>query len=537
MIIKKNMPSPVADTVYSAIDFCAAMDILLMEPMGDGSFRLLAPGHQGIAPIYPEVRELTEGLRPDRRFPFVENFLVDAREIWTGPNGRIRSGPWIETDLRGKEYVLEAIAISWNNKNLLAIELLDETYREQYALLQHGRENVLLHQAVEAAKEEAERANRAKSEFLSAMSHELRTPLNTILGFAQLLEIADNLEPDQKEQMREIEKAGRHLLDLISELLDLAGIEAGHLQLSPDTIPLEDILDSCLSMAAPLARAQGISLSIDQGCRAMIRADTTRFRQVLLNLLSNAIKYNHPGGSVRVSCQPGEFDRSHIDFIDTGPGLDPKEQVDLFKPFARLNRKAHKIEGTGIGLVISKQLMELMGGDIGVESYPGQGSRFWIEIPNAEADSHPFSSSSHAAEATIVRDSGPDKKMMQPATILYVEDDPINRMLVDNIFKTQTPYTLLSAENAEQGLVLAATELPDLILLDNNLPDMDGYEVLERLGKNESTRSTPVVVYSADAMPEAIRRAKAAGFSEYVTKPLEVNSFLTTIEAVLSKRH
>lgn len=387
--------------------------------------------------------------------------------------------------------------------------------------------------ALTQAKEEAERANRAKSDFLSRMSHELRTPLNAILGFAQLLE-SDPLHPlaaEQHDNVREILHGGRHLLEMINEILDLARIESGMLSVSLEEVAMEPVLEECRALASPLAEARGIRLNVQAtAARKGARADRTRLKQVLINLLSNAVKYNREGGRITMACH-GHGNRVRLTVTDTGPGLSPEQQARLFQPFERLGADKAAIEGTGIGLALSRRLMELMQGEIGVDSTPGQGTTFWLELPAAQAEVRdgPLPAKASAAEAEDASAAG------RP-TILYVDDNPANIRLMERILGMRKGLRLLTADRPSLGMDLAAAHRPALILLDINPPEMDGYAILPQLRASPRTRDIPVVGISANAMPRDMERARAAGFSAYLTKPLEVGKLLAVVDGILPSR-
>ena len=384
----------------------------------------------------------------------------------------------------------------------------------------------------EEAMRQAKEANRAKSEFLSRMSHELRTPMNAILGFGQLLESdPDSPLPDeQRECVKEILHAGNHLLELINEVLDLSRIEAGKLSVSSDLVSLRPLLKECYTMVRPMAEEYGVHLQeIGGGCAISVKADRTRLKQVLLNLLTNAIKYNRKDGDVEVSCAVSHKS-VRIDVRDGGAGLTPGQIAALFVPFERLDADKTAIEGTGIGLALSKRLMEMMGGEIGVESSPGIGSTFWISLTVGDTaeDVLDLSEANLEEESTIVSDEVFNK-------ILCIEDNPANMRLIEAILSRRN-IQVLTASVPGLGLELARTHLPALILLDINLPDMDGYDVMRCLKENEATRYIPVVAISANAMPEDLARGKAAGFFDYLVKPLDMNQMLAVVDSVLADK-
>jgi PAS domain S-box-containing protein len=392
-----------------------------------------------------------------------------------------------------------------------------------------GHEEALV--ALTAARDEAERANRAKSQFLSQMSHELRTPLNAILGFGQLLDTATEpaLVPLQRAQVQEILRGARHLLALINEMLDLGRIEAGKLRLEPEVLSLQALVEECQALVHTLAQERGIRLRSGgaglPGTR--VAADRTRLKQVLLNLLGNAIKYNRPGGEVSVSCRD---DGRWIELAvhDSGHGLSAEQRARLFEPFERLDAAQTGIEGTGIGLALSRRLMEAMGGSMGVESEPGVGSSFWLRLPRADA-----AAGSAPAEVDAAAPARHEAAPPPPQAVLYIEDNPVNVVLMEAMLARLPGVRMFSAPLPEAGLTLALDERPALLLLDIQLPGMSGLELLARLRSDPRTRHIPAVAVSANALPEDIAKAMAAGFQAYVTKPLELAPLLATVKSLL----
>jgi signal transduction histidine kinase/ActR/RegA family two-component response regulator len=391
----------------------------------------------------------------------------------------------------------------------------------------------LANSELELAIEEARNANQAKSAFLSSMSHELRTPLNAILGFAQIL-AADNLPttPEQKKEFAgHILKSGRHLLTLINEILDLARVEAGALTLSMEPVSLAEVLAECRTMIEPLAAARGIRVEFPEHAEALVQADHTRLKQVLLNLLSNAVKYNREGGTVTLACEACGPDRLRLSVRDTGMGLRPDQVAALFQPFNRLGQENGLQEGTGIGLVFTKRLVELMKGEIGVTSSPGVGSTFWIELsaaaPLAQLATPVAPDPAHAA---------PAPPGAGPRLILYIEDNPANLRLVQEIVGFRADLRLLSAPDGHAGLALAHTHRPAIILMDLNLPGMGGFEVLAQLRRDPHTAHIPVIALTANAMPRDIERGLSAGFARYLTKPIDIEQFNEAIDGVLAQR-
>lgn len=384
--------------------------------------------------------------------------------------------------------------------------------------------------AVKKAKEEAEDANQAKSEFLSRMSHELRTPLSAILGFAQLLEM-DELDARQGESVQHILKGGRHLLDLINELLEVSRIEArGEEALSLEAVHLANGLASAIDLVQPLAAERRIRIEkqLPDDYDRHVIADEQRLKQVLLNLLSNAVKYNRTGGSVTVAVEETSADRLAVLVADTGNGIPAHLLERLFDPFDRLGAEQSSIEGTGLGLTLAKVLVEAMGGTLEVESELGVGTIFRIELrlgqrPASEIDTSALPSATAAMQ-------------LGSTTLLLIEDNLSNFQLVEQIFSGQTDVNLLGAMEGNLGLDLARHHHPDLVLLDLHLPGLGGEEVLERLKADRRTRDIPVVVMSADATESRIRRLLDAGAHEYVTKPLNIRRFLEVVEGVFGEQ-
>jgi PAS domain S-box-containing protein len=383
---------------------------------------------------------------------------------------------------------------------------------------------------LESATSVAEKASLAKSDFLSSMSHELRSPLNAILGFAQLMESdCPPPTPVQKQSLTQILQAGWHLLKLIDEILDLAKIESGRVPLSPEPVSLAEIMDECQGMIETQAQQLGIQLTFPQfDIPYFVQADQTRLKQVLINLLSNAIKYNRPGGTVVVDCTAKTPERTRISVRDTGAGLPPEKLGQLFEAFNRLGQEISSVEGTGIGLVVAKRLVELMGGEIGVESAVGVGSVFWFELISVVEPHLPMIMGDAAAFAQPQVDHAPGVQ-----TLLYVEDNPANLRLVEQIIARHPDLRLLTAINGVSGVEIARLSQPKLILMDINLPGMDGFEALKILGSDPTTAHIPVVAISANAMPRDIKKGLQAGFFRYITKPIKVNEFMDAVDGAL----
>jgi PAS domain S-box-containing protein len=383
---------------------------------------------------------------------------------------------------------------------------------------------------LESARFAAEKANLAKSNFLSSMSHELRSPLNAILGFAQLMDTASPAPPlPQKESIDQILKAGWHLLNLINEILDLARIESGKLSLSLEPTALDEVLRECQAMIEPQAHKGGITITFPEAhIPYFVIADRTRLKQVLINLLSNAIKYNQAGGNVVVECSATVAERVRVSVKDTGGGLPPEKLLQLFQPFNRLGQESGGQEGTGIGLVVAKQLIELMGGAIGVESVVGVGSVFWFEMVSADEPQLALDTLEPSIPAPSPMPSGPRLR-----TLLYVEDNPANLKLVQQLLARRPDLRLLSAGDGHTGIKLARTHSPEVILMDINLPGISGIETLQLLREDPLTARTTVVALSANAMPRDIENGMQAGFFSYLTKPIKVKEFMEVLDAAL----
>jgi len=379
-------------------------------------------------------------------------------------------------------------------------------------------------ESLRAATAAAQRANRAKSEFLSRMSHELRTPLNATLGFAQLLELED-LTDRQRESVEQIVRAGRHLLELINEVLDIARIEEGRMSLSPEPIHLGGLMDESVELIRSLANALEVELVADgrDTCDVFVVADRHRLKQVLLNLMSNAIKYNRRHGRVDLYCSSPRDRMVRITVSDTGPGIEPESMEKLFTPFDRLGAEASDVEGTGLGLALSKRLIEVMGGSLGVDSELGIGSNFWIDLPEIEGPLERLER--RTAELPRGLSTAGDVR-----TILYVEDNLSNLELIERLLERMPGVKLVAAMLGGLGLDLAVQHNPDLVLLDLHLPDISGEQALARLRAEPNTRTTPVVVISADATKGRIERLMSAGANGYLTKPLDITEFMRMVE-------
>jgi PAS domain S-box-containing protein len=495
---------------------------------------LIATDPSGIiSDVNKQMEALTGRTREELIGAPFKNYFTDADRAEAGIKRVLSETKLTNYELTarardGKETVVSYNATTFYDR--------DQTLQGVFAAARDITERKILDQALQetnlalqGAKLAAEKANLAKSDFLSNMSHELRSPLNAILGFAQLME-SGTPPPTlaQRQSIDQILQAGWYLLELINEILDLALIESGKLSLSPEPTSLADVLSDCRGMIAPLALKSGIALTFPSFVDTpFVKADRTRCKQVLINLLSNAIKYNRAGGSVEVICTMNATQRTRIAVHDTGNGLSPEKLAQLFQPFNRLGQESGSEEGTGIGLVVSKRLAELMGGDIGAESTVGKGSVFWIEL-------HATQAPRLAAVATAHKvDSRARASTDAPYTLLCVEDNPANLMLVEKLLERRPDIQLLVATDGIRGIEKARAARPDVILMDINLPGISGLIALGILAEDPETASIPVVALSANAMPGDIERGLAAGFFRDLTKPIKVNEFMDTLDNAL----
>ena len=502
-VLNRITPADISDP-QEIVQRASAMSAEFATPIAPGFEALVFKARRGIEDIY----ELTYLHKDGSRLPAVVSVtaLRDAREAIIG-------------------YLLIGTDNTARKHAEAEKERLDRHL--QSALLQ-------THRAMRDAKVAAESANLAKSEFLSNMSHELRSPLNAILGFAQLMDTGTPPPTaDQKDSIDQIMQAGWYLLELINEILDLARIESGKLSMSPEPMSLAEVLADCLAMIEPQARARGIRVAWAGPADDMhVRADRTRVKQVLVNLLSNAIKYNRENGLVEVSCETQPGGRVRVNVRDTGPGLSAEHLGQLFQPFNRLGQAGGAEEGTGIGLVVSKRLVELMGGEIGARSQVGEGSVFWIELLAAQAmDGH----------GPVTFDAGSADPALQPGadvqrrTVLCVEDNPANLQLVRRLLLRRPDLALIEAKDGRQGIELARSEQPDVILMDINLPGISGLTALHILADDARTSHIPVLALSANAMPRDIEKGLAAGFFRYLTKPIKLGEFLAALDLALER--
>ncbi|MFB9242822.1 PAS domain S-box protein [Massilia antarctica] len=492
--------------------------------------------HGIISDVNHQMEALTGCTRDELIGAPFKNYFTDAARAEAGIKRVLASGKVTNYELTarardGKETVVSYNATTFHDR--------DRKLRGVFAAARDVTERQHFEQAMqannvelEAARAAAEKANLAKSDFLSSMSHELRTPLNGVLGFAQLM-ASDDPPPTVKQQrsINQILKGGWYLLRLINEILDLAQIESGKVSMSTEPMSLTEVLDDCYELVGPQAAARGIFLLFPApGTPFHIHADRVRVKQVLINLLSNAIKYNSAEGSVHVSCSAYAGGMVRVYVTDTGAGLGREQLAQLFQPFNRLGQESGAEEGTGIGLVVTKQLVELMGGSIGVESELGRGSRFWVDFASCPAPAAaPALSASDAAALARARPV-PGAALR---TLLYVEDNPANLLLVEQLMERRPDLKLLTAIDAHLGIALARAYQPSVILMDINLPNLSGFDALRMLRGYPETAHIPVLALSANAMPRDIARGMEAGFLRYLTKPIQIAGFMEALDVAL----
>jgi len=430
---------------------------------------------------------------------------------------------------------LYALARSETNYSENVLSFLD-AFNSAYGVMIHAKRIAEMEEEVnqylEQARRDAESANRAKSEFLSSMSHELRTPLNVIMGFAQLMTADEKIGESNRENAEEILRAGRHLLDLVNEILDLSRIEAGQLELDMRSVEVVTAIAESISLITPLAREKHIDIAFARELCDLqhVVADSTRFNQVLINLLSNAVKYTPDGGKVRITCKQSSEFMVRIVVEDSGPGIADDHVDQLFTSFNRLDASP-KTEGTGIGLVITRSLVEAMNGNVGYSRSDIGGACFWIELPiDREENQEPvFSIEASQPAGEVNRADSLGKH-----ALLYIEDNPANLNLVKQLVARRDDLVLLTAQEPEEGLRIIDNNELDAVLLDINLPVMSGFEVLAVIRDAERTRDLPVIALSANAMPDDIQRGLDAGFDDYITKPIQIDQFFQALDRILA---
>ena len=499
---------------------------------------LMTTDHRGIISDVNQQMEALTGCSRDELIgaPF-KNYFTEPKRAEDAISRVLNEGKVTNYELTarardGKETVVSYNATTFYDRDRrlqgVFAAARDMTERKQFEYRLHEY-NVEL----ESAKAAAEKANLAKSEFLSSMSHELRTPLNAILGFAQLL-ATEVPEPPaaQKQSIEQILQAGWYLLRLINEILDLSMIESRKVTISQESMSLTSVLLDCQAMIEPQAHARGIQMSfLNMAMPYFVQADRTRVKQVLINLLSNAIKYNRSGGGVIVDCQVVHEGKIRVSVKDTGFGLSPDQLAQLFQPFNRLGQESGNEEGTGIGLVVTKQLVELMGGTLGVSSTLGEGSVFWMELATSSAPELEFCA---ADDLAVYHKPGLDAGVApEQHTLLYVEDNPANLALVEQLMARRSDIRLLTAINAYLGVQLARAYQPDVILMDINLPGISGFDALKILQLDPATAHIPVIALSANAMPRDVEKGMAAGFFRYLIKPIRVDEFMQGLNLAL----
>ena len=492
------------------------------------------PLEQAYAPVYSSILRSTGLLLAGlvlavlASFELARRMVAPIRALQSGA-ARIGAGDLEQQILLRTGDELEALGESFNQ--------MTSRLRESYANLetkveQRTHELGMAMSLLEQKSELLAIADRAKSEFLSRMSHELRTPLNAIIGFTEIMELDPQTPDGQQDWIRHVLKAGRHLLGLIDEVLDIARIETGRLSLSLEPVGIEETVNEVLDLVRPLAARSDIRIEVQAyaGMAGWVRADRQRLQQVLLNLFTNAIKYNHAGGSVTVLMREIGDARLRLTVRDTGPGIPVNKLGRLFTPFDRLGAEESGIEGNGLGLAISKRLIEAMDGTIDLDTREGQGSAFWIELPVAASPVIPLQPDDPSNP--IPTTGGAPRRA---ASVLYIEDNLSNLELMKTILALRPGITLLSAMQGRIGLTLAREHSPDLILLDLNLPDMHGDDVLTCLRQDERTLEIPVAAISADATPAQQQRTLGLGACAYLTKPLDVRRLLALLEEVLMR--
>lgn len=442
--------------------------------------------------------------------------------------------PMLKHEGKVEETLLEILTPQHGHVPVVVNAVMDQpgdgyVYWSLFRAVQRNR----LYNELNKARDMAEQASRAKSRFLSSMSHELRTPMNAILGFSQNMETDPALPDRHRSQVAEIIKAGNHLLELINDVLDLARVEAGQIDLALENVEVNKAIEDVLGLVKPLSEHSDIKCQMTSPESLWVRADRTRLKQALLNLVSNAIKYNRKGGRVYVAIERVRDDgqpRVRIAVTDTGPGIAPEELPGLTSPFNRLPQAGSHIEGTGIGLTITRQIIDAMDGNLGISSEVGVGSTFWIELPECPPDTRAV-----APPAGKPAEETPPPEP-RPCTVLYIEDNPVNLKVVELFIRRHGKAQMVPAESPEKGIELATTLKPDLVLLDISMPRMDGYQVLKVLREKPELSDTPIIAMTGFALPEEIERGKAAGFDDYLTKPIKMTQFFEVLDQYLAQQ-
>jgi signal transduction histidine kinase/CheY-like chemotaxis protein len=513
--------------------------------LNSANFSIIATDEEGVIQIFNVGAEHMLGYRADEVIDRVspsdlhDPMEVTARAVALTTELATPIAPGFEAlafkASRGIEDIYELTYIRKDGSRfpaIVSITALRDDHETLIGYLLIGTDNSarkLVEQQLNEAVAAAEKANLAKSDFLSSMSHELRTPLNAILGFAQLVESGTPTPtPTQKRSVDQILKAGWYLLELINEILDLALIESGKLSLSVEPVSLTEVLTECRAMVESQAAQRGIGMAFPRmPAQGYVNADRTRLKQVLINLLFNAIKYNQPNGRVSVECTEQTAGTLRISVRDTGAGLTPEQVSQLFQPFNRLGQESGHEEGTGIGLVVTQRLVHLMGGDIGADSTQGVGSVFWVEMALASAPGL-------ALELTEEQPAPLAADGAEMHTVLYVEDNPANLELVEQIIARRSNLRLLGAADASLGIEFARVYRPKVILMDINLPGISGIEAMKILRRDPVTAHIPIIALSANAVPRGIQRGMEAGFFNYITKPIKVGQLMDAIDAALA---
>jgi signal transduction histidine kinase/CheY-like chemotaxis protein len=510
------------------IGLLAALEIAALERGADGGLSLSGTPPAWFDPVFSPARGKQNEIDFSESSPYLAEFLIDAEKFWASSEGRLNAGTWTQRDTQGREVGLEAWAVRVDSRNFLLIKELGDEFEERRAAFQKARETGLSYeslgrahrtsvdaqQKLEMRNREGERINELKSEFLASMSHELRTPLNAIIGFAGLLneETAGKLNDEQKSYVQHVARASGHLLDLINDIMDLSKIEAGYLELHPATFTLAGALAEILSTTWPLARAKNIRLNVNRNPPFMVHADRVRFKQILYNLLSNAIKFTPKGGEVGMTCaQDDAF--LNVAVYDTGIGIPAEERDAIFEKFYQVSSASKEGRaGTGLGLTITKRLVEQHGGRIWVESESGAGSRFQITLP---VDPAGFTKPAVVSPAEPAQVEQPTAGQF---TAALVEDNPANRTLFEIMLKPQ--YRVVTYGTGPEALEAFTRVRPDVVIMDIALPGMSGLEVIKRMRADSALKSIPVIAVSAHAMAGDREKFLAAGFDEYLPKPI-----------------